>query len=67
MAGHTTTILCLDCKNLMDVMCGAFEGKKAAIQCDRSRKHKWVRWKSGGPCPKCGNPIERGENFILAD
>jgi hypothetical protein len=67
MAGLTTTILCLDCKELMDVMCGTFKGKKIAIRCGRSRKHTWVRWESGGPCPKCGGRMKRGENFILVD
>jgi hypothetical protein len=66
-AGHTTTILCLDCKELMDVMCGTFKGKKVAIRCDRSRKHEWVRWESGGSCPKCGGRMKQGENFILVD
>jgi hypothetical protein len=42
MAGLTTTILCLDCKELMDVMCGTFEGKELKIRCARSRQHKWV-------------------------
>jgi DNA-directed RNA polymerase subunit RPC12/RpoP len=66
-AGPITTISCLACKELMDVPYGTFDGKKLKIRCDRSPTHKWVRWETGGPCPKCGGKMNQGENFILAD
>ena len=64
---RTTTIMCIDCKELSDAVMVDLDRKRQKIQCKQSVKHQWVRWKSGGPCPRCGNPIQQGRLLILWD
>ena len=67
MAGATTTILCLTCKEIMDVLTWTPQALDVVIRCRRSERHRWIKWNSGDACPKCGSPMKRGENIILGD
>jgi hypothetical protein len=36
-------------------------------QCPKSPKHNVSPWQGGGPCPKCGTPMEKGGRGCLWD
>jgi hypothetical protein len=69
----TQTILCFDCKELMDVPKSIRAGAKWAnppltgriregfaeikIQCERDPSHRWRSWTVPDVCPKCGSAM----------
>jgi len=73
---RTTTILCRDCGELRDVTTGTrpiddldspAEWKPVEPRCSRGPAHQFEEWKHPGPCPKCGNMMDRGEVTMCWD
>ena len=71
MAVLTTTIVCKTCHRLYDVVTRDLDVSKnpehLPLRCPKSAKHKVNRWESGGPCPKCGNPMINEGGVVLWD
>jgi hypothetical protein len=69
----TTTIVCLDCKELYDfIVCyhGHAGGPKTAAQpisCPKTNWHRVTQWKTGDDCPKCGDPMVQGVSTLIWD
>ena len=61
MVATTTTIACLSCKKLHDVVIGEFGATDQIPRCPRDRRHRWQLWTAGGPCPRCSTPMDQGE------
>ena len=61
----TTTIVCLDCRELFDMPSGwtePFAGRKPPkIVCPNARKHRVLPWIAGGNCPQCGDQMVKSE------
>ncbi|MFA7007056.1 MAG: hypothetical protein WC429_23655, partial [Verrucomicrobiia bacterium] len=53
----TTTIVCLDCKKLFDIVTGnplQIPGEKPPKRrCPKKASHRIKEWKNGDPCPIC--------------
>jgi len=67
MMSVTQTIICHDCKKLVDVVISQLPDgpwpdvpadHKIDLRCPKRKKHKVEPWHGGGPCPKCGAPME---------
>jgi hypothetical protein len=73
MRSQTTTIVCLDCKELQDVLSTVMNWsdpepfKSVEIRCEIDVSHRVQVWQSGDPCPKCGMAVERGDLTMLWD
>ncbi|MBP7937820.1 MAG: hypothetical protein KA354_24535 [Phycisphaerae bacterium] len=72
MRSSTQTILCEDCKRLMDVLETLIDetGKESeahALKCYRSSGHRIKVWNHPGPCPRCGQTMTRGEVTVMWD
>lgn len=70
MMNRAATISCADCRELMDVDIGpvvAEEGRRRRARCEVDPAHRSRRWNAGGPCPRCGAPVERGPLTLLWD
>ena len=76
MVAYVETMVCLDCKELVDVLV-AIEGRDGPVR-DPSREEDFDRcpqcggksvtsWPKGRPCPKCGGPVARGEEVLHWD
>jgi len=78
--GHCTqTILCFDCKELMDVVAAVLSGFEkpgmeltgeseenlllVRIKCQRGSNHNWREWNAPDVCPRCGNSMELGHRI----
>jgi hypothetical protein len=67
-----TTIVCEDCGILADVVTSE-EPWLAALpdwtpsppQCEMSPQHTVRKWTHPGPCPKCGEVMERGKGLAI--
>jgi hypothetical protein len=70
---RTRTITCRDCKELYDVavakrsMDGPVGFRDVAPRCPRSETHSWEPWHSPGPCPRCGEIMDRGKGGVFWD
>ena len=71
---YTTTILCADCEELYDVATAKFPPvphesgfEQSDPLCPKNREHSVRRWRDPGPCPKCGQPMVHGEEWLLWD
>lgn len=71
MAAVTTTIVCENCRCLYDVIIADIKDwqnrEERALRCPKSAKHQVTHWKDGGPCPKCHQPLIKGESACLWD
>lgn len=81
MSCVTRTVSCISCRELLDVVTRSFElgnfpppsaerddvAPEAPLQCPEGMSHEVTAWEKGGPCPRCGKPMEEGESFILTD
>lgn len=67
MAVETTTIVCLDCRKLRDVVTGQPGQPQQVPRCPRDRHHRWQLWTAGDPCPRCATPIEQGQATLFWD
>lgn len=66
----TNTIVCETCRCLYDVIVLDMRQRphiQQPEQCPKSPKHNVSPWQSGGPCPKCGTPMEKGGMVFLWD
>ena len=58
-----TTIECLDCRKLADVVTHQFKSVLDSIEirpcCLKSAKHRIRLWKSGDPCPRCQGAMKK--------
>ena len=59
MTVKTTTVLCEDCRKLMDVVTGLQEQDSAPIAptCTRRKRHRVRVWSFPGACPRCHAPM----------
>lgn len=70
---QTHTILCEVCRNLQDATCRTRPAKDVEewnehdLRCRRSRQHPVQLWEDGGPCPRCGTPMEMRGIVALVD
>ena len=61
---QTQTVLCEVCRNLQDSTLRTRGSKfteewfEHDLRCRRSRQHPIQLWERGGPCPRCGTPLE---------
>lgn len=68
MLASTTTICCADCRALYDVFVGHFsQPEKEPPRCPKRANHRVTRWHSGDPCPRCDEPLTRGEAVLVWD
>ena len=73
MMSRTQTITCAKCKELADVVTSEepwnSRAPKLPPRCPRRRtaKHPVKRWTAGGPCPRCGAALQKGELVALWD
>lgn len=65
------TILCEDCKQLYEIEPeSAYTIKKSShrmLRCPQHFAHRIKVWTFPGPCPKCGQPIKKGDHVISWD
>ena len=76
MMAYVETMVCADCKELVDVLV-AIEGPDGPVKdpsraedydrCPECRGKSVMSWREGQPCPKCGGPISSGEMTVLWD
>lgn len=53
----TTTILCVDCREIYDVVTHNHKtGRDKKVRCPRKASHDIRLWVAPGPCPRCGVP-----------
>src|SRR5437660_804169 len=78
-ASARKTILCFDCKELMDVVAAVLSGFEkpgmeltgeseenlllVRIKCQRGSNHNWREWNAPDVCPRCGNSMELGHRI----
>jgi hypothetical protein len=80
MMSHVHAVLCTDCRELRicqlpghpaDLPWDETERTVAsagfALTCPVSSTHNVRQWADPGPCPRCGEPLARGEEMILWD
>ena len=76
MACATTTISCIECQELYDIVISnepwlamepGFKVSQDLINCPVIRKHDCSIWKYPYPCPKCGSNMQRGPVVLLWD
>jgi predicted nucleic acid-binding Zn ribbon protein len=67
--GEVETMVCLDCKELMDVLTAAAPDLKAVERkCDECGGKNLKVFHSGKTrCPKCGGRLKKGDDHILWD
>lgn len=67
--GEVETMVCLDCKELMDVLTAAAPDLKTVEKkCDECEGKNLKVFHSGKTrCPKCGARLKKSEDFILWD
>lgn len=69
----TTTIVCLDCKELMDIPFmevprpGQERLVRIPLRCSRNKRHGISIWEEGEECPRCGGQMEKGHSAFLWD
>lgn len=73
----TQTIHCKDCRVIDDVVVARSSGGRGPRRtsaeesrvppCPKDASHDVSLWRAGGPCPRCGATMERGEHFIQWD
>lgn len=69
----TTTIFCLDCKALYDVVTSdirsAPAGSKAkfALECPKKAEHRCRKWGQARKCPRCKGKMQVGDAEVLWD
>ena len=68
----TTTIICLECQDLHDVLTSKYpwigvEILENDLECPNGSKHGVNRWEHDGPCPKCGTILNRKDLVVLWD
>src|SRR5437764_8579092 len=66
MHAATQTILCLDCRDLYDVVASTGYPTNAPkgipLKCPNSPAHAIKVWEHPGPCPNCGQTMTHNEN-----
>lgn len=74
MACATTTIVCVDCQAIYDVVISeepwrVMDGEpgEIAIVCPKRKRHTVRPWTHPGACPKCGAAMEPNGTYILWD
>ena len=80
MACATQTVLCRACEEVLDVVTHGHDlgnwppkdtrnlvSTAAPLRCPEGESHEVVKWSRRRPCPKCGERMEKGEEFILWD
>jgi hypothetical protein len=69
----TRTIACSTCKQLFDVVTSEDPGNpkapKVPLRCPSSLnvRHPVKAWKAGGPCPRCGGRMPKGQLLAMWD
>jgi DNA-directed RNA polymerase subunit RPC12/RpoP len=68
----TRTMVCLNCKQVVDVVVGESHPGSAGSdtdfgRCPRCRGRKVVPWRKDRPCPKCGKRMTKGRSVCLWD
>jgi hypothetical protein len=74
-AVRTQTMICADCKEVVDVVIGApmpdipldDEIKDIIGKCSTCKGIHVTKWPESQPCPKCNSSMEQGEMTILWD
>lgn len=65
------TILCEDCKELHEIEPeSAFTVKRSShrmLRCPESFTHKIRVWSYPGACPRCGQPMKKGDHVVSWD
>lgn len=57
MLVSTTTILCVDCKEIYDVVTHNLkEGRDKKVRCPKKASHEIRLWTAPGQCPRCDVP-----------
>jgi len=75
MEVSTTTISCVECQELYDVVSGRIVFADTAdatlnpetIRCHKDAEHQIREWQANGPCPRCQTQMNRGEDYVLWD
>jgi hypothetical protein len=82
MASHVVGVSCYDCKELRVAQIpghpagpGAFEARSAielgqvpaGVRCPKSVRHRVAVWEAPGPCPRCGKPLDEGDQMMMWD
>lgn len=68
-----TTVHCRTCRELQDVEISQDPanfrpyGATVDLRCPDGDDHDVVQWLDPGPCPKCGETMERGNERMLWD
>ena len=61
MNSSTTTIYCLTCDRLRDVVTGlhldAANARRLEPRCPKRKSHPFRLWNSKEPCPRCGKAL----------
>lgn len=68
----TTTIECLDCSELYDVVTSKVDRRtkghlwrEVEPCCPKSKGHQWREWRYPGNCPRCGEAMKEDENGVV--
>jgi hypothetical protein len=66
------TILCEDCQQLYEIepensFTVKMRNSYRMLRCPKSYTHKIKVWTFPGVCPKCGQPMSKGEHIIRWD
>lgn len=57
MVVDTTTILCVQCQEICDVVTRSREtSRDKKVRCPKDPKHEVRRWTASDACPRCGEP-----------
>ncbi len=66
MSVETTTILCLICQELSDVVTADIKtGRTRRLRCPRDVAHDVRRWIAPDICPRCGGTVEAAPDGAL--
>jgi hypothetical protein len=67
----TTTIVCHDCHELLDITVSNEPGAKPPnmipIRCPEAETHKVEKWSHPGPCPQCETELRQEGDLITWD
>jgi len=68
----TDTILCIDCRELYDVVSaegrsvkGAMDFVEVPVVCPKFKEHRWRLWIFPDACPKCGGLMKQTVGIVM--
>ena len=73
---ETNTMVCLDCRELVDVITGIVEGAPEEMvscresdigTCPNCKGRSLAAWHTSTPCPKCGQQMTQGDPVLYWD